>query len=480
MQRAIQPLLSRMACGLVLALSAALLPSVVLAATSAHCDESAAGYVQPEIEKGSTVIIFVHGLGGQPVQTWSAGPPLASWPCLLRQDSQFSAVNVYLYGYDTGVLGRHPSIPEVAADMLVRLKPVISRHSDVVFVTHSMGGLVLARMLLAARADPNYEPLLNRVRMVSFYATPGTGADLARLAKLVLEDGERKGFTFKELVDPSLFRSPDADWHHAGFSFGRRCFAETSVVGGWLGSVASWAANAILGSEPLVVSRDSAFALCTDKGRKEIPGADHFSIVKPDTSQHTAYAELSRNFEACVGSRSLRRTTHSLAGNPVAESARLWRERLAERLKEAGSSPEPVLADALFVGAGAKPGSGRYVVPPDHRDGVTSAAHQQGLLTASLLAVQMMQQGTAEALAGRQVEIVDMAFVDEIVFDGALRARLHQLAAEGRLLNGDLAVVLDSDTQPRHVVFLTKGGAPDGEFRLKGYEILGTVQSCPV
>lgn len=469
--------LPRLMRWIAVALWTAMLPAAALAV---ECDESAAGYVKPEVVPGSMVVIFVHGLGGQPVGTWSAGAPLASWPCLMRSDSQFSAVNVYLYGYDTGVLGAHPTTSDVAAHMLVKLKPVIERHSEVAFVTHSMGGIVVARMLLAARAHPDYAPLLSRVRMVSFYATPGTGADLARLAAQVLDHGVPKGFAFAELIDPHLFTSPDADWNDAGFTFGRRCFAETSVVGGLFGAAVSRVTSFFSRSEPLVVSRDSAFALCTEKGRKEIPGADHFSIVKPDTSQHPAYAELSINFEACVGSRVLRRPSHSLAGEPVAESARLWRERLAEQLKAAGNAPEPVLTAALFVSAGAKPGSGRYVVPPDRREGVTSVLHQQGLLTASLLAVQMMQQGTAEALAGRQVEIVDMANFEEIVFDGALRARLHQLAAEGRLLNGDLAVVLDSDTQPRHVVFLSKGDAPGGEFRLKGYEILGAVQSCPI
>ena len=49
---------------------------------------------------------------------------------------------------------------------------------EVMFVAHSMGGLVVWQLLL------KYQGLAPKVPMIYFFATPTTGSELAALAKL--------------------------------------------------------------------------------------------------------------------------------------------------------------------------------------------------------------------------------------------------------------------------------------------------------
>lgn len=53
-------------------------------------------------------LIFVHGLGGSSVGTWTHPTTKAFWPALLREDPRFDNVRIATYGYDanyTNILG---------------------------------------------------------------------------------------------------------------------------------------------------------------------------------------------------------------------------------------------------------------------------------------------------------------------------------------------------------------------------------------
>ena len=57
---------------------------------------------------------------------------------------------------------------------------VISNHRNVVFLCHSMGGLIVRALLLEYK-DKGYA---DKTRMVYFFGTPTEGSELAKLAKL--------------------------------------------------------------------------------------------------------------------------------------------------------------------------------------------------------------------------------------------------------------------------------------------------------
>ncbi len=137
-------------------------------------------------------VVFVHGLMGDPLTTWTAraadGTP-CSWPQWIADD--FPEVAVWSVGYPTTVskwIGRSMPLSETAiniADLLLT-KPVgVDR--PMIFVGHSLGGLVIKKMILDSASDsrPRNKPLANNTRAIMFLATPHTGSDVPALAKFL-------------------------------------------------------------------------------------------------------------------------------------------------------------------------------------------------------------------------------------------------------------------------------------------------------
>lgn len=145
------------------------------------------GYVRQSAEH-SRAIVFVHGiLGG--TDTWESATGVY-WPELVKADSVFDSADIYVSSYDTGV-GNQMDIDEIAVALEQRLvdAQIFARYSQVIFVVHSMGGLVLQKLLLTKR---QYAP---HVPLIVFYSTPQTGAALARLISVFSSDPALKGLS---------------------------------------------------------------------------------------------------------------------------------------------------------------------------------------------------------------------------------------------------------------------------------------------
>ncbi len=125
-------------------------------------------------------VVFLHGLGGDARATW--GNEEAFWPEWLGQD--VPAVAVWSVGYGaspSGWLGRAMPIQDRAVNVLAALQNVGVGERPLVFVTHSMGGLVVKQMLRHADSSPTYASFVAVARGVAFLATPQTGADMAKV-----------------------------------------------------------------------------------------------------------------------------------------------------------------------------------------------------------------------------------------------------------------------------------------------------------
>lgn len=148
--------------------------------------------IRPIHEPPSPVarVLFVHGLDGDAAGTWTTPgfEPASSgfWPAWLAE--AFPSVAIHSIGYPnaaSGWRGHAFALPDRAASVLhlLSVKGLLDR--PMVFVVHSMGGLVLKQMLDSARDDANLATLRELVRGIVFLATPQTGSALASmLAKL--------------------------------------------------------------------------------------------------------------------------------------------------------------------------------------------------------------------------------------------------------------------------------------------------------
>lgn len=55
---------------------------------------------EPKIGSKIVSIVFVHGLGGSAIETWTHYPSKTFWPNLLFEDDRFANVQISTFGYD--------------------------------------------------------------------------------------------------------------------------------------------------------------------------------------------------------------------------------------------------------------------------------------------------------------------------------------------------------------------------------------------
>jgi pimeloyl-ACP methyl ester carboxylesterase len=142
-------------------------------------------------------VIFVHGLNGNPRAYWcSPGEPDKFWPAWLGED--VSEVGVWSLGYENAALtqrrwslariflqgGFAMSLVERADNVLLELVSKGIGERPLVFITHSMGGLLVKQVLRTANdsTDSRRRAIVDQARGICFIATPHIGADPAKWA----------------------------------------------------------------------------------------------------------------------------------------------------------------------------------------------------------------------------------------------------------------------------------------------------------
>jgi triacylglycerol esterase/lipase EstA (alpha/beta hydrolase family) len=128
----------------------------------------------------STVVVFVHGVLGDAEETWvSEG---GAWPEMLSQDSVFDKADIFVFQYPTSMWATM-SIDELAEHMRLQLAGhAVTPRQNIVFLVHSMGGLVTRAYLLKNRA------VAESTKLIYFFSTPTTGSQVARMAGLLSQN----------------------------------------------------------------------------------------------------------------------------------------------------------------------------------------------------------------------------------------------------------------------------------------------------
>ena len=136
-------------------------------------------YTQPVPR--ARVIVFVHGLHGSR-ESWRAANR-AYWPDLIRTDPRFAYSDVDVAEYPTPASNGKMSSVQLADILWTRLKQDhVWDHREVVFIAHSLGGILVEEMLLRHPAEAA------RVRFIVSYGTPHEGSSLARIASIYDRD----------------------------------------------------------------------------------------------------------------------------------------------------------------------------------------------------------------------------------------------------------------------------------------------------
>ncbi|KAH6650858.1 hypothetical protein F5144DRAFT_543848 [Chaetomium tenue] len=142
-------------------------------------------------------ILFIHGITGHREHTWAA-PGSPPWPESLLPE-RVPEARILSFGYDAGIIGWRSRlsgnrIGDHARNLLTGL--AAHRETDdtnerpILFVCHSLGGLVCQDALLSSRASPerHLQQILKCTRGILFLGTPHSGTNLAvigqRLSRL--------------------------------------------------------------------------------------------------------------------------------------------------------------------------------------------------------------------------------------------------------------------------------------------------------
>jgi hypothetical protein len=216
--------------------------------------------------------VFVHGILSSGETAW--GSP--SWPDLLAAERDLENVGVFVVTYQTGLRSRTYGIADVA-DYLrehLRLSKLLEK-PRIVFVCHSMGGIVVRRFLVANQAD-----LIAKQPSIGLFlvASPSLGsrdANMLSVLSFVLQHTQAAALRFSQ-ANTSL------DELHRDFrallSSGRLSIEGRELIEDRPIAVKRW-----LGLWRQVVEPFAAAQYFYKPGFEpfKVPGSDHVSIVKP-------------------------------------------------------------------------------------------------------------------------------------------------------------------------------------------------------
>jgi PGAP1-like protein len=191
--------------------------------------------------------VFVHGLRGGSRKTWSATPSEAHfWPkAWLPNDPDFKNVRIHSFGYNSDWADRREnplSVHDFGQSLIEDLQscPEIRREKDtrIVFIGHSMGGLVIKKACIISRENPLFQDIGQRIHSIYFLATPHRGSNLAQTLQNVLRStlsGSKSFVSNLERGSEAINTLNDQFRHHCK-NFAIHSFTESMPMNWGIGS----------------------------------------------------------------------------------------------------------------------------------------------------------------------------------------------------------------------------------------------------
>jgi pimeloyl-ACP methyl ester carboxylesterase len=271
------------------------------------------------------VIVFVHGLHGSR-ESWRASNG-AYWPEMIRTDPRFAFSDVVVAEYPTPASNGKMTSVQLADLLWADLqKDHVWEHREVVFLAHSLGGILVEEMLLRHPADAA------RVRFIVSYGTPHEGSTIARMASIYDKDpllGE-----LRDTDNNTFLTQLEGDWrgHDAVNGIHRFCAYEGEDT------MPESRFGRYLKAHARVVGYFSATYGCDVTTPPQEIRADHMNMIRPLDRQSAAYDFFYRVYR----------------DNPVLEEHMVTRERVIAGFEagcdETNANPDFAVPMALDSG----------------------------------------------------------------------------------------------------------------------------------
>ena len=230
-------------------------------------------------------VVFIHGLSGDAWTTWMSDPDddLTFWPDWLAEE--FPKLHIWTVGYTADATlwkGESMPIADQGTNLLNALELDGIGERPVVFITHSLGGILAKQLLRHATSYgvDRWKRIAENTAGMVFLGTPHSGADIANFYTFV-STALRINESVKELKahDPRL-----RDLHNWFLAFHRECcfsvrtYCETRKVHLRLRPLRRLPIK--LPKGVLVVNQSSAEPYIDGEVTVPLP-EDHISICKP-------------------------------------------------------------------------------------------------------------------------------------------------------------------------------------------------------
>lgn len=275
------------------------------------------------------VLIFVHGILSDADACWTNKAGI-SWPQIVHDDSSFTECGVSTFTYRSAVAGTRFSITDAADALweLLRDAGMVQAGKVPLFVCHSMGGIVVRRMLVMRQQELSTAGvslvglfLVASPSMGSRWATwflPLTGF-MGHIQAMALSSSEKNIWLhdlrkdFRNLYDNGTIKI-----------LGKELLEEQPIALKWL----PWLPPVVRAIEGAAFFADSV----------KVAGTDHFTVAKPadtGTFQHIAL----RNFARDLRQRISMRNAMIPAGTTFAQAMRVTCQTLQLDVDLSGLTP---------------------------------------------------------------------------------------------------------------------------------------------
>jgi len=230
-------------------------------------------------------VVFVHGLDGDAITTWHPKDKSeAYWPKWLGED--FPEVGVWSLGYavsSSAWKGHAMPLFDRATQTLDLLELHGLGKRGLVFICHSLGGLLIKQVLRNARdsGNPALRGIIDQTRLIVFLSTPHSGSDIASWVKHI-SALLRSNVSIDELKahDPRLRELNQWYRNHArDLNITTFVYCEKLATSGFLVVNETTADPGIPGVTPVPLD------------------LDHISICKPESKNAQAYLRVKRLIE---------------------------------------------------------------------------------------------------------------------------------------------------------------------------------------
>ncbi len=239
----------------------------------------------PSSSPRARVIVFVHGLHGSR-ESWRAANG-AYWPDMLRTDPRFAYSDVDVAEYPTPASHGKMSSAQLSDILWTRLKQDhVWEHREVVFIAHSLGGILVEEMLLRHPVDAA------RVRFIVSYGTPHEGSSIARMASIY--DNDPLLNDLSDASDNTLLTQLENNWrgHDSVNGIHRFCAYESEDT------IPENKFGRYLKAHARVVSYFSATYGCDVTTPPQAIQVDHLHMVRPTDRSSSAYDFFYRVYRA--------------------------------------------------------------------------------------------------------------------------------------------------------------------------------------